>query len=108
MILFDSYEQNKGRYKISPTLLWDYDLRHFDWQRNRCIVVQRVVERGRVEDYFAAFDLYGGIAGFRELLREVTTLSERDMNFVCKVFHLETEELRCYTRRQLRLKLLDC
>lgn len=60
-----------------------------------------------VEDYFAAFDLYGGMEGFRGILREVATLPERDMNFVCKVFDLKKEELRCYTRRQLRLQLWD-
>lgn len=60
MVLFDSYEHNKGKYRISPILLGEYDLRRFDWQRNCHIVVQRVIERGRVEDYFAAFDLYGG------------------------------------------------
>ena len=98
MILFNRYEQNKGKYHISPTLLWEYDLRHFDWQQARSIVVQRVIERGCAEDYFAAFDLYGGIAGFREILREVSTLS----------VNLKKEELRCYTRRLLRRKLLSC
>ena len=99
MILFNRYEQNKGKYHISPTLLWDYDL---------LPVVQRVIERGCAEDYFAAFDLYGGIAGFREILREVSTLSDKDMNFVCTFFNLKKEELRCYTRRLLRRKLLSC
>lgn len=107
MVLFNRYEQNKGKYRISPALLWEYDLRHFDWHRSRRLVVQRVIERGRVEDYFAAFDLYGGIEGFRGILREVATLPARDMNFVCKVFDLKKEELRCYTRRQLRLQLWD-
>ena len=61
MILFNRYEQNKGKYHISPTLLWEYDLRHFDWQQARSIVVQRVIERGCAEDYFAAFDLSGAL-----------------------------------------------
>ncbi len=107
MIIFDRYEQNKGKHRISPALLWEYDLQRFDWHRSRRLVVQRVVERGRVEDYFAAFDLYGGIEDFRGILREVATLPERDMNFVCKVFDLKKEELRCYTRRQLLLQLWD-
>lgn len=101
MIIFDRYEQNKGKHRISPALLWEYDLQRFDWHRSRRLVVQRV------EDYFAAFDLYGGIEGFRGILREVATLPERDMNFVCKVFDLKKEELRCYTRRQLLLQLWD-
>ena len=57
MIIFDRYEQNKGKHRISPALLWEYDLQRFDWHRSRRLVVQRVIERGRVEAYFAAFDL---------------------------------------------------
>ena len=107
MIIFDRYKQNKGKFRSSPALLRQDDLQRFDWHRSRRLVVQRVIERGRVEDYFAAFDLYGGIEGFRGILREVATLPERDMNFVCKVFDLKKEELRCYTRRQLRRQLCD-
>lgn len=102
MTIFDDYAGHKGRYTISPTLLWEYDLTHFDWQRSRKIVVQRVIERGWLRDYFAAFDLYGGIEGFREIIKEVPTLSAQDMNFVCTAFSLKKEELRCYSRRQLR------
>ena len=61
-----------------------------------------------LRDYFAAFDLYGGIEGFREIIKEVPTLSAQDMNFVCTAFGLKKEELRCYTRRQLRRRHLGC
>lgn len=108
MAIFDDYKDNKGRNTVSPTLLWEYDLTHFDWQRSRKIVVQRIIERGWLKDYFAAFDLYGGIEGFREIIKEVSSLSARDMNFVCTVFNLKKEELRCYTRKLSRLEHLNC
>ena len=108
MTIFDDYIRNKGCCKDSKTLLWDYDLTQFDWQRSRKVVVQRVIERGWLRDYFAAFDLYGGIEGFREIIKEVPTLSAQDMNFVCTAFGLKKEELRCYTRRQLRRRHLGC
>lgn len=60
---------------LSPSLLWDYDLSCFDWWKSRKIVVQRVVERGWLSDYFAAFDLYGGIEGFRQIVKELPHLS---------------------------------
>ena len=108
MTIFDDYIRNKGCCKVSKTLLWDYDLTQFDWQRSRKVVVQRIIERGWLRDYFAAFDLYGGIEGFREIIKEVPTLSAQDMNFVCTAFGLKKEELRCYTRRQLRRRHLGC
>ena len=108
MTIFDDYKDNKGCHTVSATLLWVYYLAQFDWQRSRKIVVQRIIERGWLKDYFAAFDLYGGIEGFREIIKEVPSLSARDMNFVCTVFNLKKEELRCYTRKLSRLEHLNC
>lgn len=73
----------------------------FDWQKSKTIVVQRVVELGAPEDFYAAFDLYGGIDGFREIIKKIPNLSDIDINFVCIIFKLKREELRCCTKRQL-------
>ena len=43
MTIFDDYIRNKGCCKVSKTLLWDYDLTQFDWQRSRKVVVQRII-----------------------------------------------------------------
>ena len=75
--------------------------------QSRKIVVQRVIERGWLKDFYAAFNLYGGIEGFREIIKELPSLSPRDMNFVCIVFNLEKEELKCYTRKLSREKHLN-
>lgn len=75
--------------KFSPNLFWEYDMEHFDWQKMAVMVAQRVVERGWPEDFFAA-------------IKEIPYLSDRDINYICLKFHLQKEELRCYTRKQSR------
>ena len=107
MTIFDDYKKFKGKCHISPHLLWDYDLEHFDWWKSRKIVVQRILERGWLKDYYAAFHLYGGIEGFREIIKEIPYLSPKDMNFACIAFNLKKEELTCYTRKQLREQLFN-
>lgn len=107
MTIFDDYKKDKSTPSISPSLLWEYDLSHFDWWKSRKIVAQRVIERGWLTDFYAAFNLYGGIDGFREIIKEIPNLSPRDMNFVCIVFNLNKEELKCYTRKLLREQLLN-
>ena len=97
----------KDLYSVSPTLLWEYDLSDFDWWKSRKIVVQRILERGWLKDFYAAFNIYGGIEGFREIVKDVPYLSPRDINFVCIAFNLKKEELRCYTRKLLREQLLN-
>lgn len=105
MTIFDEYPKYAGKCQVSPTLLWEYDLSHFDWYKSRRLVVQRVIERGDLMDYYAAINMYGGMDNFREIIKEVSHLSKLDINFVCTVFQLKKEDLRCYTRMLLREKL---
>ena len=97
MTIFDDYRKCKEACAVSPSLLWEYDLSDFDWWKSRKVVVQRVLERGGLRDYYAAFRLYGGIEGFREIVKEVPSV----------VFGLRKEELRCYTRKLSREKLFN-
>lgn len=106
MTIFDDYKKH-DTCSISPTLLWEYDLSNFDWWKSRKIVVQRILERGWIDDFYAAFNLYGGIEGFREIIKEIPYLPPKEMNFACIAFNLKKEDLKCYTHRQSRQQHLD-
>ena len=103
MKIFTTYPKEKGQHRINAGLLWDYRLEDFDWQKYRKTVVERVIALGRLSDWYAAFDLYGGIRGFRRIARdEVVDLSPRDLNFMCHALNLNLEETKCYKQAQLR------
>ena len=80
-------------------MLWEFDLEKFDWQQMRNEVVQRVLERGRMDDFYAILNLYG-VEGVKEALREIPYMNDKDMNFACVAFDLRKEELKCYTKKQ--------
>lgn len=103
---FDDWE-NYPNARLRDSLLWEYNIPNFDWERMKHIVVQRVIERGLKEDWYAAINLYGGLNKFREIIKDVPHLNDKDLNFVCRIFNLKKEELRCYTRKQLREKLFN-
>ena len=98
MVLLNKYKP--GGHKINHSLLWEYDMNNFDWQSSKTIVAQRVIELGTPEDFFAAFDLYGGIDGVREIVKSVPYLNDLNIHFVCTLFNLNKEELKCYTKKQ--------
>jgi hypothetical protein len=56
-MFFDDYQSHSDA-KLRGSLLWEYDPEHFDWQAMRNVVVQRVVERGRREDFYAILNLF--------------------------------------------------
>ena len=38
MTIFDEYKTYTGDASISSSLLWEYDLSHFDWWKSRKVV----------------------------------------------------------------------
>jgi hypothetical protein len=107
--MFQDWEKKiKGNPQVSKHLLWDFKLTDFDWEKMKVIVVQRVVERGRENDYYAIFNLYGGVEGVREIIIQIPEiLSPRNESFVKTVFNLKKEDLQCYRRKRLRERLLN-
>ena len=97
------YRFERATNQINPGLLWEYRLDNFDWQKYRKIVVERVISLGRLTDWYAAFDLYGGIRGFKKIARdEVMDISPRDLNFICHVFGFDKTETRYYKHEMMR------
>ena len=101
MRIFDSYKA--GGHPFNKGLLWEYNVNSFDFQRCRAIVVARVLEIGRLSDFFAIFDMYGGIDAVADIAKnEVTGLNEKTLNFMCHAFNLNKEETKCYKAERLR------
>lgn len=87
--------------KINPALLWEYNLSDFDFQQMRNVVVQRVIERGWPDDWYAALNLYGE-KGMKEAIKAIPYLNDKDMNFVSHVFKIPLSKMKCYEKKQLQ------
>jgi hypothetical protein len=104
----DWKEKTKDNPQVSMHLLWDVDESQIDWQAMRTFIVQRVIERGWKNDFYAIFLLYGGFEGVREIIKEIpTVLAPHNEAFVCTVFDLKKEDLQCYERKRLREAYLN-
>ena len=109
MKIFQTYTEEKGKHQVNRGLLWEYRLENFDWQKYRRVVVERVIKMGRLFDWYGAFDLYGGIRGFRRIVRdEVVDLTPRELDFVCRALNLDIADTKCYKQAQLRKVRLGC
>ena len=97
-MLFEDYKMHPEA-QVRQSLLWEFDLNRFDWQTMREVVVQRVLERGRMDDFYAILNMYGE-DGVKTALKAIPYMSDKDMNFVCLTFNLGKEELKCYAKRQ--------
>ena len=108
MKIFGTYRTEKGLHQLNKGLLLEYRMEGFDWKRYRKTVVERVISMGRLSDWYAVFDMYGGIRGVRKIARdEVVDLSPRDLNFMCHALNIKMEDTKCYKQAQLRQARLN-
>jgi len=99
-MFFEKYKLYKES-RIRKSLLWEYETDKIDWHKMRNVIVQRVIERGRMNDFYAILNIYE-LQGVKESIRQIPYLNNKDQAFVCSVFDIKKEELKCYTRKQLK------
>jgi hypothetical protein len=97
-IYLEDYKKHPDA-KINPSLLWEYDLSNFDFQQLRNIVVQRVIERGWPDDWYAALNLYGE-NGIKDAIKKIPYLNDKDINFVSKAFQVPLSKMKCYKKKR--------
>ena len=97
-MFFDDY-QNHSNSKLNPELFWEYNYNAFDFEQMRPTVVQRVIERGWKEDWYAMLNLYG-MDAVKDTIRKLSYLNDKDLNFASILFGIPLSEMKCYTRKQ--------
>ena len=71
---------------ISSHLLWEYNLATFDYDRSKSIVIERVIQRGTLEDWQEIVK-YFGIESILEIAQTSKQLSKKDKNFTQIFIH---------------------
>ena len=100
--LFSDWK-SQPHYEIPKKLLWEYDTKSFtpeQWNNIAVTIARRVIEMGKREDWYALFQLYGGLENVAEIVKKIPYLNDRDRNFVKCVFNLKDEDLKCCAKAQ--------
>jgi hypothetical protein len=90
--------------KLKPVfnrrIFWDIDFDKLDYELKYKFVIERVFERGDVEDIRQCRRYYGD-EKVKAALTQAKWLAETTLNFVSVLFDIPLEQFRCYTLRQL-------
>ena len=84
---------------FSPNLFWDADPADLDFSKHRKYVVQRVLERGTLDDMRHMFSMYGfdNVVATSKTLRSLDPVS---FSFIVNLSGEPREAFRCYTLKQ--------
>ena len=82
--------------EFSPNLFWDADPGDLDFTKHKKYVVQRVLERGTLDDMRHMFSMYGfdNVVATSKTLRSLDPVS---LSFITNLSGESKESFRCYT-----------
>ncbi len=85
---------------LSKQAFWDVDMEKIDYEKNAAHVVEKVIERGKAEDFDNLLKFYG-FERVKALALQALYLSDLSMNFCCTLFKVKPSDFKCYEKKQL-------
>lgn len=84
---------------FSKHLFWDVNQEKLDMDKNKKLIIQRVLEYGLYEDWQKIYDYYG-IDEISQVAGSLRSLDIRAASFVSLLSGIDIKKFRCYTTRQ--------
>lgn len=85
---------------LRPSLFWDTDVNTIDLHRHKAAVIERIVTRGRWEEFRELLQYYGKPT-VKEVLLNARWLDKRTLSFCSAIFEMPITAFRCYKLAQL-------
>lgn len=86
--------------KLRPNLFWDVNVEEMDLDRHRASVIERITNRGRLDEFRAMLQYYGRET-VKNVLLQTRYLDKRTLSFCSLIFDAAITEFRCYKLAQL-------
>lgn len=91
---------------LRPSLFWDADVQQIDLDAHKSQVIERILMRGRLEEYRAMMQFYGRET-VQKVVLEARYLDKYTLAFCCTIFDLPQTAFRCFRLAQLNPEHLD-
>jgi hypothetical protein len=96
--------QKIAEMELSKTLFWDTDIKKIDYERNARHIIERVLQRGMLNDWFEIKKYYG-LDRIKQEILQIRYLDKISLNFCSKYFKISKENFKCYNTEQSIQKL---
>lgn len=81
--------------QLSKTLFWDVDYNKIDYEKNARYIIECVLTRGMLSDWFE-IKAYYGLDRIKNETTRIRTLDKATLNFCSKYFDIPKEQFECY------------
>ncbi len=81
--------------QLSKTLFWDTDINNLDFEKHSRHIIERVLMRGMINDWFEIKKYYG-LERIKEEVLKIRYLDKVTLNFCSKYLKIPKQQFRCY------------
>jgi hypothetical protein len=85
--------------QIKKELFWDTDIRILDKNKNKRLIIERVLSYGNLSELKEIMKYYGKEVIIQEI-KKTGYLDPKTLEFVVTYFGVSKEELTCYIKKQ--------
>lgn len=94
-----SASKDKHIQSLSPHLFWDVDSSKLDMEKNKTLIIQRILEYGLMSDW-ELIQSYYGIQKIASTLIQIRSLDKKALSYISLLSGIPKNEFRCYTTKQ--------
>ena len=87
-------------FPLRKELFWDIDVNVLDPERNKRLIIDRVLSIGNLSELKIIIQYYGKETIVSEI-KQMGYLDPKTLEFVVSYFGIRKEELKCYIKKQL-------
>ncbi len=85
---------------LNPRLFWEFDYKRLDTEKNKSLIIERVITRGTLNELLSTINYYGVSAIKKEVIG-FPQLDNYTFNFLHITFDIPKNNFKCYTKKQL-------
>ena len=91
---------------LQSHLFWDTDINNLNPEKHTRFIIERVVTRGRLEDWFLIKNHYG-IDRIKQEVVRIRSMDKKSLTFLSNILEIPKNQFRCSTMPQSIQKLWD-
>jgi len=84
---------------LSEHLFWDVEINKISLEKNKPLIIQRVLDYGLISDWYKIYNYYG-IKEIAEIAITLKDLDKKSASFISLLSKTKKELFLCYTTKQ--------
>ena len=94
----------KAQPLLNKRIFWDVDFASINYNKDDRFVIERVFDRGDVDDIRQVRRYYGDKI-IKEEIKKAKWIDPETLQFLSAIYNIPLKQFRCYTEKQLRNQL---